>query len=381
MPEGGGNQTDMSTLKILHAADLHLDSPFEGLPAGKASIRRGEQRELLGRMAALAEQEKVDLVLLSGDLLDSDNTYFETGEELVRSLGSINAPVFIAPGNHDYYSDKSPYAKLEMPENVYLFTKTQIEYVELPQLGVRVYGAAFTDKRCPALLENFHGEKTEGMRNILCIHGEFGVRDSIYNPITEAQLSASGMDYAALGHIHKASGLRQAGETWYAWPGCPEGRGFDETGEKTVNLIELSPEGCTLRTTSIASRKYVVLDVNVTGSDPLLAIHTQLADETVRDVYRIILSGEVDTAPDLNKLRRNLEEFFFELQLRDNTRLKQSVWEKAGEDTLRGLFLMKLRARYDNARSDEERNRIEQAARWGLAALDNREEVVRHENQ
>ena len=119
----------------------------------------------------------------------------------------------------------------------------------------------------------------------------------------------------------------------------------------------------------------------MTGSDPLLAIHTQLTDETVRDIYRIILSGEVDSAPDLNKLRRNLEEFFFELQLRDNTRLKQSVWERAGEDTLRGLFLMKLRAKYDLARSDEERSRIEQAARWGLAALDNREEVVRHEDK
>ena len=371
----------MSTLKILHAADLHLDSPFEGLPAGKASIRRSEQRELLGRLAALAEQERADLVLLSGDLLDSDNTYFETGEELIRSLGSIRAPVFISPGNHDYYSDKSPYARLELPENVHPFTKEQIECVELPELGVRVYGAAFTDKRCPALLEGFRAERVEGIRNILCIHGEFGARDSLYNPISEAQLAASGIDYAALGHIHKASGLKRAGKTWYAWPGCPEGRGFDETGEKTVNMIELSEEDCVLRTQSIASRKYVVLEVNVTGSDPLLAVHTQLADETVRDIYRIILSGEVDSVPDLNRLRRNLEEFFFELQMRDNTRLKQSVWEKAGDDTLRGLFLMKLRTKYDLARSDEERNRIEQAARWGLAALDNREEVVKHEDQ
>ena len=148
-----------------------------------------------------------------------------------------------------------------------------------------------------------------------------------------------------------------------------------------MRLVELSDDGCTLHTASIASRKYEILDVNVTGSDPLLAIHTQLTDETVRDIYRIVLSGEVDNAPDLNKLRRNLEEFFFELQLRDSTRLKQSVWEKAGEDTLRGLFLKKLRAKYERARTDEERSRIEQAARWGLAALDNREEVVRHEDQ
>lgn len=69
----------MKKLKILHAADLHLDSPFEGLGAGKAAIRRKEQRELLNRLAELAVSEQVDVVLLAGDLLDSGNTYYETG--------------------------------------------------------------------------------------------------------------------------------------------------------------------------------------------------------------------------------------------------------------------------------------------------------------
>ena len=64
----------MSKLRILHTADLHMDSPFEGLGAAKASVRRGEQRDLLGRIAALAASEQVDLVLFSGDLLDSDNS-------------------------------------------------------------------------------------------------------------------------------------------------------------------------------------------------------------------------------------------------------------------------------------------------------------------
>ena len=161
----------MSTLKIIHAADLHLDSPFEGLPSGKASVRRGEQRGLLSRLAELALREKADIVLLSGDLLDSDNTYYETGDELIRSLGSMGVPVFIAPGNHDYYSDKSPYARLELPENVHVFTKGQIQCAELPFLGLRVYGAAFTDKRSPALLEGFSAPRPEGIKNPLRTHG------------------------------------------------------------------------------------------------------------------------------------------------------------------------------------------------------------------
>ena len=371
----------MSKIKILHAADLHLDSPFEGLPAGKAAIRRGEQRALLSRIAELTRREGVQLVLLAGDLLDSENTYYETGEELCRSLSQIAAPVFISPGNHDFYSPKSAYARLKLPENVHVFTSGDIEAVTLPELGARVFGAAFTDKRSGAMLRGLHAEHEDGLLNVLCIHGDVGVKDSAYDPISEDELRASGMDYVALGHVHKASGLKKAGDTWYSWPGCPEGRGFDETGEKTVSIVTLGDGECSLEPVCIASRRYEILKIDVTGTDPLLAIHTSLPDETVKDVYRIILTGESDTSPDLSRLHYNLEELFFELQLRDETRLRRSVWERAGDDTLRGLFLKKLRAKYDAARDDEQRRRIEQAARWGLAALDNMEEVAKHEDQ
>ena len=371
----------MKKLKILHAADLHLDSPFEGLSAGKAAIRRKEQRELLARLADLAVTEQVDLVLLSGDLLDSGNTYYETGEELIRALRGIPAPVFIAPGNHDPYLPGSPWARLRMPENVHVFTENAVRSVIVPELNARVYGAAFTGKSSPALLADFRAVEEPGVWKLLCLHGELGSARSPYDPITEEQLAASGLHYAALGHIHSASGLRRSGATWYTWPGCPEGRGFDECGEKTVNLVTLDDAGgCELRTASIAARHYAVLSVDVSGSDPLLSIVTQLPDDTVRDVYRIVLTGETESAPDIRKLYANLSEMFFELQLRDETRLRRSVWERAGEDSLRGIFLKKLRERFDGAANDEEKKQIEQAARWGLAALNNAEEVVQHED-
>ena len=381
MPESGGDKADMSTIKILHSADLHLDSPFQGLTAGKAAIRRGEQRQLLSALSALAREEKADIVLLSGDLLDSGNTYHETGEELARCLGQMEAPVFISPGNHDYYSDKCPYARLKLPDNVHVFTRPEIESVQLEELGVCVYGAAFTDKYSPPLLRGFKTEKREGVLNLLCIHGEVGAGDSTYDPISLQELADSGMDYVALGHIHKASGLQKAGETWYSWPGCPEGRGFDEAGEKTVNLLELGDGECKLETRSIAQRRYELMKVDVTGSDALLAVHTQLPDETVKDIYRIILTGETEQSPDLRQLYTALSELFFQLQLRDETRLRRSVWERCGDDTLRGLFLEKLKKKYDEAKTEQQRIVIEQAARWGLAALDNGEEVARHEDQ
>ena len=368
----------MRELRILHAADLHLDSPFEGLPAGKAAIRRSEQRELLSSLAELSEREKVDLVLLSGDLFDSAKSYYETGEELVRALNNIAAPIFISPGNHDYYSAKSPYAKLKLPENVYVFSSSDIDRVELPGMRAVVYGAAFTDSRSPALLEGFHAEKKEGWFNVMCIHGELGQPDSVYNPISEKQLEESGLDYVALGHIHKASGLKKAGSTYYSWPGCPEGRGFDEAGEKTVSIVDLKDDDCSLTPISIASRKYEILNVDISDSDPVIAIHSQLPDDTVRDIYRIVLKGQADESPDLKELYDKFSHMFFELQLKDETRLRRNVWDKVDEDSLRGLFLRKLYARYKSSKAEADRLKIEQAARWGLAAMDNAEEVAVH---
>lgn len=371
----------MRKLKILHTADLHMDSAFQGLSAGKAVVRRGEQRQLLRRMAELAVNEGVDLVLMSGDLLDSDSTYFETGEELVTALAAMGVPVFIAPGNHDFYSARSPYARLKMPDNVHIFTSERMGMVELASLGVRVYGSAFTGRSRGAALEGFSAPVEEGIYNLLCIHGELGAPDSPYCPISEEQLAASGIHYAALGHVHKASGLSKAGSCYYSWPGCPEGRGFDETGEKTVSIVELEEGSCSLSTRDISLRRYETLSVDLSGNEPLLAIHTMLPDETVRDVYRIILTGETDRAPDLAALYANLSEFFFHLQIRDHTRVRKNVWERAGEDSLRGIFLQMLLNKYEKCTDERERLLVEQAARWGLAALDRGEEVVSHEDK
>lgn len=369
----------MSTIKMLHAADLHLDSPFEGLPEAKAAQRRIEQRELLGRIADLARDNQVDLVLLAGDLLDSDSAYGETAEELQRTLAGIPAEVIISPGNHDYYSNRSPYNRLHFPSNVHIFTKNEIECIEMPEISARIYGAAFTDKYSERLLRGFSVEKKPNTVDIMCIHGEVS-KASQYNPISEDEIAASNLDYIALGHIHQGSGLKKAGNTWYSWPGCPEGRGFDELGEKFVSLVAIIDGECRVMPVSVSRRKYEILPVSLGDEDALKTIESALDDETKNDIYRIILRGETDTAPDVSALKDELEGRFFSLQLRDETSLRRDIWEKAGEDSLRGLFLQKLRAMLESTEDENEKEKIVQAARWGLAALDKREEVVRHED-
>jgi len=362
-------------IKILHAADLHLDSPFDGLPGNKAALRRSEQRAMLSSIMELADNEDVDIILFAGDILDSSSARIETAEQLAQVFASVSIPIFISPGNHDFISPNSPYSRLSFPENVHIFRSRDIECVELPALGARIWGAGFTDSTSPSLLADFEAEKHDDILDIMCIHGEVGAKNSSYNPISIDELARSGMDYVALGHIHSFSGVLLAGETAYAWPGCPEGRGFDETGEKGVIIAQVQADKSDLRFVPLDGRRYEIIKVDLTDKDNhLAAIIQALPENCTRDIYRIILTGECEAVPDMNAINAELDGKFFAHQLRDSTIPKKDIWEDVGSDTLRGLFLTRLREKYDHAGDDSEKTRIIAAVRWGLAALDSREE-------
>ncbi len=360
-------------VKILHGADFHLDSAFTALDEEHARHRRQESRRLVERMVAYANEQGVALVLLAGDLFDSDDIYAQTGEELASALGKCRAQVVIAPGNHDYYAPKGAYDRIRWPENVHVFTQDVLTRLDFPSLSCSVYGAAFTSPAVDsaAVLDGFVAPE-DGWVHLLLLHGDVGVKDSRYRPLRPEQLQKTGVDYAALGHQHAFSGLCRAGSVVYAYPGCPEGRGFDETGEKGVLCGTVAPGEVSLQFVPLCQRRYELLRVDVGDREPEEAIVAALPPETSGDVYRITLTGETDRPVRTEALHQALCDRFYALEVRDETRMRRDLWEKCGEDSLRGLFLQQLRRLYESA-GEQERVEIERAVRFGLAAIDNRE--------
>lgn len=357
-------------ITFLHAADLHLDAPFSGLPPAQAAKRREEQLELVRRMFALADERGCTIALLAGDLFDAPEVRPDTAEQVQRACAGFHGSVFIAPGNHDCCKPGGVYSIGGWPENVHIFMSREISCVELP--GCTVYGAGFTQVCENAMLENFRAE--DGKRSLMVLHGDATQKDSPYDPVTKEQIGSSNLAYLALGHIHQASGLLHAGKTAYAWPGCAMGRGFDELGEKGVYFGSISDSGeVRLEFVPLGGRKYELLRVEA-GGDALSAIEQALPANTKSDIYRILLTGQA-APPDTRAIARALEDRFFALSIRDETRPKQELWSGAGEDTLRGLFLQTLRTQYDAAADDEARRKIARAAKFGLAAMENRLEV------
>ena len=358
-------------LKIIHAADLHLDSPFSGLPPELAALRRGEQRLLLDDLLALTVKEQADLVLLPGDLLDGERVYKNTAQALARTLGQMPCPVFIAPGNHDPFTADSVYATVEFPENVHIFSG-EVEKVSLPEKNCVVYGFGYPTAHVDASpLEALRVEEGEDTVKLMCLHADL-TPGSPYCSITPAAIAQSGLTYLALGHIHGHSGLQIAGETFYAYPGCPEGRGFDETGEKGVLVLQVEPRRVESRFVPLCRRRYERLKVDVTGRDPLSAVLAALSGDTTLHFYRIALTGESEGV-DMAALKAALSPRFAALDLRDETRLPADLWAKRGTDDLTGQFLEKM---YQLCQLQPDNDTLLLAARFGLAALEGGEDVA-----
>lgn len=335
-------------LKILHSADWHLDSPFGGFSEAQRQLLQEEQKRLPRKIADLCRREDCDLMLLSGDIFDG-TPKAETVAILKKALADTGVPVLISPGNHDYCGMGNIWQEETWPENVYVFTGG-LESVTISALDCRIYGGAFHSMDCESLLEGFEAQGEERYC-VAVLHGDPVQKNSPYNAVTAAQVRQSGLDYLALGHIHKA-GAFQAGNTLCAWPGCPMGRGWDETGEKGVCIVTLE-DTAQVRPVSLDTLRFYEMEASV-EPDALKNLEQLLPAAGSEDFYRVTLTG--CGKADLAQLKANFPEFP-NLELRDQTEPPLDIWGSADEDSLEGIYFGLLRrameAEPENARQIE----------------------------
>lgn len=348
-------------LKILHSADWHLDSPFASFDGEPRAFLQQAQRRIPERLRALCAEEHCDLVLLAGDIFDGPYSR-ETAALLADALEDCGVPVFISPGNHDFYGPESPWVRENWPANVHIFSG-RLSYVDLPELDCRIYGAGYGAMDCPGVLEGFRAEREFG-HTVAVLHGDPTGGRSPYCPITASQVRDSGLDYLALGHIHQSGSFR-AGDTLCGWPGCPMGRGWDEIGPKGAFLVSLDAQ---------AQIRQVPLGLPLFWDENLRleeenGLEQLLPPTESTDFYRVTLTGtgEADIPGLLSRFA-----YLPHLEFRDRTEAPVALWDEIGEDSLRGIFFGMLRSALDRA-EPEEAERILLAAEISRKLLDGRE--------
>lgn len=234
--------------KFIHAADLHLDSPLLGLAqyegAPEAALR-GATRRALENLVHVALEEKVDFVLIAGDVYDGDWPDHNTGLFFARQMGRLrdaNISVYLIAGNHDAQSNMTK--SLQLPDNVFRFPTKKAATVRVEAIGVAIHGQGFHTRAVVTDLSADYPPAVPGAYNIGLLHTSltgYEGHDS-YAPCTVDGLKKLDYDYWALGHIHKQEAIRVFDPAiWF--PGNIQGRHIRETGPKGCLVVSVDDRG------------------------------------------------------------------------------------------------------------------------------------------
>ena len=364
----------MSKVKILHTADIHIGAA-ESFLGEKAASRRFETLITFEKIVDIAAAENVDVVAIAGDLFDSNLVESSLSDAVFAKIASAPHIKFIfSAGNHDPLDIRSPFLKKRMPDNLYVL-KTRDDVIVFEDLALCVYGRSFES----AFLKgenNFSLKPHSDYVNLMVLHGDLA-SDSDYNGITSEFISGCGMDYIALGHIHKRSEISKIGETYFAYSGCPEGQGFDETDVKGVYLGEIEKGICNLEFVPTGKRMHICenIDISSLGSTDEIAeyiisyLSGKYGEDFSENLYKVVLTGGVkfEDIP-LDEIKSRIADRVYYIKIRDNTEIASDLESLAKETSLKGIFVKNMLEEIKNA-EDDKKEVYEKALKIGLKAF------------
>lgn len=363
-------------VKLIHCADIHLDTPFRlADPEASAEGRRGLRRAFRS-LVEYAREEGVRAVLMAGDVFDTMTVTSDTVAFFKEVVSTLPECTFvITPGNHDPYVEKGVWDALSDLDNVVIFDKSEIEFFDLDGTKVRIYGYAFTS----AVMETspmigYIPEEYDGV-NVLVAHAHIGATLSPHCPVSEHDIEASGFDYCAFGHVHGSEGVKYAGKTPYAYSGCLVGRDFGETGRKGAIVITVSDDGAlTFAEKSFTDRTYEISTLDVSGAldtaELRRRIVSRVSEYSPTVSLRIILSGQLplELNVDTVGLSAELSSGVAYLEIEDNTVPTLDAATLEADPTIIGELYREFKPLLENG-SAKERAVAARALRIGIAAL------------
>ena len=367
----------MARAGFLHLADLHLSRPFGFLPPQLAEERRRDQRRALTRIADLAIERSVDIVLIAGDLFDTsdpDPTDVEAAIADFSRLADAGKRIFAIPGNHDIASRNSFWESLANT-GVHVFSDTEWSSVALDDLGIAVHGIAFN--RSKSDRRAFDGFKMiDGLSNIVLVHASYEAFEGQlekYHPFSAEEVARTKASYIALGHYHRFNQIAADGVT-ACYTGTPEGISFDapETDDRFVILGEIDDGEVKIEPIKTNLRIMRRAEIDCTSFDS----QTTLFDAVRRFCEPNALVGLKFTGTPISELMPILEDLparFRESCLYmsvDTTGITMGGNFPLDDLTIRGRFCRHMLNQIEDAADPERRRLFRRALDIGLAAFD-----------
>ena len=350
-------------MKFIHMADAHLGSKMEAkLPGEKAKIRRAEIRATFLKSVEYAYKTGAQVYVIAGDLFDMDKPLKKDKEffyDTVKRFPSID--FLYLRGNHDDALDG------ENLPNLKTFSKewTYYRYGKVVFAGIELSGENSLSLYSSLRL-------AEDDINVVIMHGDISEgagEDKIKLPL----LKDKNIDYLALGHIHSVNFGRIDERGVYAYPGCLEGRGFDETGAKGFILVDTEDGKINAGFVENSVRKTDEFTVDISAANDVYEAY-RIVKSNINaqksDLLRIVLKGEIsfDGEGLKGEIERLLSGEYYFVSVKDDTLRKFDAEKIAGDNSLKGEFIRLVLA--DETIDGEKKQKVISV---GLKALSDRE--------
>ncbi len=294
-----------NSISFIHAADLHLDSPYKGLthiPEAIFQDIRESTFSALDNLVLTAITKQVDFVLLAGDLFDNENQSLKAQvylREAFEKLKSHNIHVYLSYGNHDFINGNIH--PIDYPDNVHIFPNENITsfiFEKDKKKAASIYGFSYENRSLTLNKSNEFYVKDQSIPfHIAMMHGTVnGNKDhDPYAPFTLGELQAKDFDYWALGHIHKREQLSDSPPIIY--PGNTQGRHRNEAGEKGCYYVQISLAETKLDFIPLQSVLFQEAKIDVTGCNTIYQVEEKLRDAFQADsckqlIYLSLFSKE-----------------------------------------------------------------------------------------
>lgn len=351
-------------MKFIHVADIHLGSRLKSkFPESLSEDLKRNLRVTFQKMVDYALANGVKAILISGDLFDSvkpneddQNAFFGA----VRNAPQVD--FLLIKGNHDLWDGSTwegyPNLKLFGPKWTYY------EYE-----NVRIAGIDMKQGNCLSLYKDLLFEKDNV--NIAMLHGQVSTKAGLWE-ISMKELKDKNIDYLALGHIHQRSEQELDQRGVYVYPGCLEGRGFDECGPHGFYLLD-TEDGLKYEFVEFASMIIEELDLDVGKCKDTADVLIKFRKDpriVKGNIYRINLVGQVELGASFNleDLSANAQGYCLFASFKDKTETVINPKDYENDLSLRGEFVRMVLS--NEKLGQEEKAKV---INYGLRALDGRE--------
>ena len=316
-------------MKFIHCADIHLDSPLQGV--ANAKLRRQELFDALCRMFVYAQNINVDGIIIAGDLFDGGVSE-ATVKNVAQLFNDSNLPIYVLKGNH---GKDSGYFALQQQTNA----------------NVRYFGSDWTmfsignvcicgaELDCVTDSQKWQSFALDANKyNIVVLHGD--VDSPVYGHINKNVLASSNANYVALGHRHFFA-THKAGKVPMVYSGVLEARGFDENQPTGFVVIDTDQHAYTFVQQAIRKVETIRLDVSPCANDVQLKslVNAVLQSFDSRNYLNLVLCGTLNKDISLSRLANSLQGQAFALRIQNDTTFDIDVQSLEGEQSLRGEFV------------------------------------------